>query len=373
MVNYTNFDLIVFDMEDALIDRSGALGSAVSRAVDTYLTVLLGVRPDGGPVFSVAAVSDFVSKQQFDSPLDVFHALLSFAIHSLPFELKEEAFYDYDGRDVLEAVKGSGLMAISLGELSKLCNVQEFTKMLRSKVGGLKGLIRARALKNQWLVLAEGHIMMDNLVKRIFAEVYLEDELFLREYGVERRFITDGACIRKEKSNLDPEEVAAIRRHCPMAVVTDRDQQEAQFVLNNCGIGKYIDVVVSADAMGMGMADPEEVVWIRSLGVGGAEAADYATRVADAIERTRAQEALEGVIRIGWVGNCGHEGRNLAGLKERYRLTVIATAFDEEQKTAAMLKEKGADIVVSDPESIFKVITERPGRSKRPMRTTFND
>lgn len=371
MINVTNFDLVVFDMEDVLIDRGDALGSAVSRAVDAYMTMLLGLRPEGGPVYSVSAVSEFVSRQQFEDPLDVFHALLAFAAHVIPVELNEDEFIDFDGRDLLEAVKNSGKIDLSLGQLSKLCNVQEFSRILRSKGGAIKGLNRQRTLKNQWLVLAEGHIMMDNLVKRIFAEVYLEDELFMKEYGVERRFITDRACIRKERGYLEPQDFEMMRRHCPMAVVTSRNQSEAQFVLDNIGIGRSIDVVVSADAMGMGMADPEEVVWIRSLGVGGADAADYATRVADAIERTRAQEALETVIRIGWVGDCSLEGRNLAHLKERYGMTIIGIALGNDPKLIAAQKEKGADIVVSDTDSLIRAITERQGRSRRPGRGQY--
>lgn len=373
MINYTNFDLVIFDMEDALVDRSEALGSAVSRAVDVYLTMILGLRPEGGAVYSVADVSEFVSLQQFDEPIDVFHALLAFAIHVMPVNLREEDYYDFDGRDVLEAVRNSGLVNMSLGELRKLCNVQEFSKILRSKGGGLKGLTRQRTLKNQWLVLAEGHILMDNLVKRIFAEVYLESELFMKEYGVERRFITDRACIRKEKGYIDPVDFEAIRRQCPISVVTSRDQNEAQFVLNNIGLGRFIDVIVSADAMGMGMAEADEVVWIRSLGVGGAEAADYSTRVADAIERTRAQESLESVIRIGWIGDCTVEGRNLAALKERYGMTLIGISFGGDPKNETALKDKGADVVVSDPESMLRAITDRSARAKRPMRNGYGD
>lgn len=373
MQNLTNFDLVVFDMEDALVDRSEALGSAVSRAVDAYLTMIVGLRPDGGPVYSIPQVSEFVSRQQFEEPLDVFHALLAFAAHVLPIDFREDDFPDYDGRDLLDAVRNSGRIKISLGELSKLCNVQEFSKILRAKGGAIKGLNRQRSLKNQWLVLAEGHILMDNLVKRIFAEVYLEDELFLKEYRVERRYITDKACIRREKGYIDPQDFEMIRRQCPVAVVTSRDQSEAQWVLNNIGIGRSVDVVVSADAMGMGMADPEEVVWIRSLGVGGAEAADYGTRVADAIERTRAQEALETVLRIGWVGDCSVEGRNLASLKERYGMTLIGIAFGDDPKISAALKDKGADIVVSDVDSMVKAITERYGRARRPMRQQYPD
>ncbi|MBP7382212.1 hypothetical protein KBA39_07395 [Myxococcota bacterium] len=372
-MNFSNFDLLIFDMEDALVDRSDALGSAVSRAVDTYLTMLLGLRPEGGPVFSVADVAEFVSRQQFEEPIDVFHCLLSMAISVMPIDMNESDFFDYDGRDVLEAVKNSGRLSMSLGELSKMCNVQEFSKTLRGKGGGLKGLKAQRNLRNQWLVLAEGHIMMDNLVKRIFAEVYLENELFMKEYGVERRFITDRACIRRERGYLEPDEIDSIRRQCPISVVTARDLAEAQFVLDNIGIGRYIDCIVSADAMGMGMADPDEVVWIRSLGVGGAEAADYATRVADAIERTRAQEALDSVIRIAWIGDCTIEGRNMSALKDRYGLTIIGISLAGDPKNVAALKDKGADIVVSDPESMLKAINERQGRARRPGRGAYND
>jgi len=359
-VNFSNFDLLIFDMEDALVDRSDALGSAVSRAVDTYLTMLLGLRPEGGPVFSVADVAEFVSRQQFEEPIDVFHSLLSMAIHVMPIDLNESDFYDYDGRDVLEAVKNSGRLSMSLGELSKICNVQEFSKILRGKGGGLKGLKAQRNLRNQWLVLAEGHIMMDNLVRRVLAEVFLGEDLFQKEFGRGRQFYLGDGTLDLETGWLTVQDLTFLRQRCPLATLTSRSQAEAQAALEVLGIASLIEVVVGRDSQGMGVADAEEVDFVRSLGIGATLMADYAVRVTEAIERVRAQEGIENLTRVGWIGNCAREGRNFQTLKERYRLTCIGVAFGSDRKTLSLQRERGADLVVTEPSQLLRVLPERP-------------
>lgn len=360
MANYSSYDVLVFDMEDALVDQSVSLGTALSRAVDTYMTALLGVAPEGGPVFTFEEVRSFVESQDFETDVDVLHALLVLALHSLSEELSEDEFRDYDGRELLDMVKESGKIKDSLGDVVRRKNLPEFLKMLRQKGGGKRGFSRIRGLRNQWLALAEGHIMMDNFVKRVLAEVYLGEELFQKEYGRERQFVQGEGAIGLEKSWLDVDELEQIRKRCPFAVITSRSQAEAQSVLDKIGMAKLFDVVVSQDAMGTGMADLDEVMWIRDLGVGGATAAEYSTRVMEALERIRAREGMEQIVRVGFVGNCAKDGRGVNPLKDRYRLTAIGCVFGQDKKILNAQREKGADVVVTEPAQLFRVLNERP-------------
>lgn len=355
----SNYDVIVFDVEDSLIDQTVSLPMAISRAVDAYLVNLVGVKPEGGPVFTRDEVKTFNEQHGFDTDFDALHALLTLALHTLSEEFQEDDFGGYDGRDLLDAVRASGRIQDSLGELAKRKNFQEFNKMLRQR-GGKRGFARIRGLRNRWMALAEGHIMMDNLVRRILAEVYLGEELFHKEYGQDRQFAKDEGVIQLETCWVDPDDMLQIRKRCALAAVTSRSQAEGQYVLGHVGIGSLFDVVVSADAMGPGMADLEEVSWIRSLGVGGAAAADYSTRVIDAIERTRAQEGIDTIMRVAYVGNCAADGRGLGGLKDRYRLTVMGCAFGADKKVLPLMKEKGADVVIAEPPQLLRYLSERP-------------
>ena len=131
-------------------------------------------------------------------------------------------------------------------------------------------------------------------------------------------------------------------------------------MLSNLGIDKLFDAIVSQDAMGIGMADLEEVSWIRDLGVGAVVEADYSTRVAEAIERVRAQAGLEQILRVAYVGDCTRENRAINTLKERYRMTAIGTVFGRDHLAAAAQREKGADIVVHDPGQLVRALSERP-------------
>lgn len=360
MANYSSYDVLVFDMEDALVDQGASLATAISRAVDAYLSSLLGVRPEGGPVFPADEVRHFMDAHDFDTDTDVLQALLTVAMHALAVELDEDDFLEHDGRDLLDAVRDTGRIDDSLGNIAQRKNMAEFTKLLRQRGGGKRGFARLRNLRNQWLVLAEGHIMMDNVVKRILAEVYLGAELFLKEYQRERQFYHETGVIGLERCWLEPAALASLRRRCAFAAVSSRSQAEAQFVLASIGIDHMFDVIVSQDAMGIGMANLEEVSWIRDLGVGGATAADYSTRIADAIERVRAQEGLEQIIRVGYIGNCAKEGRTIPPLKERYRLVAIGAAFGQDKKVIQAQRDKGADIVIQEPGQLIRVLSERP-------------
>ncbi len=355
----SNYDILIFDMEDALVDQSVSLCTAVSRGVDTYLVNLLGVKPAGGPVYSLEEVRAFTETNDFESDFEVLNALLANAVQHLSQEHHEDDFGGYDGRDLLDAVRTSGRILDSLGDLAARKGLPEFNKTLRSRGGGKRGFPRLKTA-NRWMVLAEGHIMMDNLVRRVLAEVYLGEELFAKEYGRPRQFVTEDGAIRLETSWLDPEDLLQMRKRCPFAVLTSRSQAEAQFALQNIGMGGMVDVIVGQDAMGMGMADQEEVTWIRNLGVGGASGADYGTRITEAIERVRAQEGIEQLIRIGYVGDVARDGRGFQQLKERYRMTVIGVAFGMDKKNLVAQKEKGADLVIAEPSQLIRVLSERP-------------
>lgn len=355
----SNYDVLVFDMEDALVDQSVSLGTAVSRAVDTYLTALVGVKPDGGPVYTVDDVKAFTEANDFDSDVEVLTALLANAVHHLTEDLTEDDFGGYDGRDLLDAMRTSGRIQDTLGDLAARKSLPEFQKALRSKGGGRRGFPRLKTV-NRWMVLSEGHIMMDNLVKRVLAEVYLGEDLFQKEYGRARQFVQAEGALGLETSWLDPEDLLQMRKRCPFAVLTSRSQAEAQAALQVIGMGGLVDVVVGQDAMGMGMADAAEVDYVRTLGVGGAHAADYSVRLAEAIERVRALEGIESLIRVGWVGNVAREGRSLQMVKERYRLSIIGVAFGQDKKVLMAQKEKGADLVIAEPPQLLRVLSERP-------------
>ncbi|MBM4394537.1 MAG: hypothetical protein FJ087_02470 [Deltaproteobacteria bacterium] len=360
MLSVSAYDIVVFDMEDALVDRRSSECAAISRAIDSYLTVLLGVRPEGGPVFTPDEVKAFMESQGFDPDEELLNVLLSVALHTLTAEPSEAEFGVWDGREMLEAVRKSGQIQDSLGDLGRRKNVHELVKLLKQKGGGKRGFGRIRGLRNRWLALSEGHIMMDNLVNRILAEAYLGEELFHKEYGQNRQFMHDDGTIALERAWLEPQDMSYLRQRAGLATVTSRSQGEAQYVLQILGIGQYLDAVVGQGAGGMGMPDEAESAWIRTLGVGGGTAADYATRVGEAIERTRAQEGLESTVRVAYVGNCAVDSRGLPGLKDRYQLTPIGCVFGQDPKVLQVQKEKGAAVVAPDPRVLLKVLSERP-------------
>jgi len=358
MQQVSAYDIVVFDMEDALVDRRSSECAAVSRAIDSYLTSLLGVGTAGGPVFTPDEVKSFMDSQGFEPDVELMNVLLALALHNLSVEIPERQFEGYDGRELLDAVRKSGLIKDTLGDLAGRKNLAEFGKMLRQKGGGKRGFARLRGLRNRFLVLSEGHIMMDNMAERVFAEAYLGEELFHKEYGQARLFVHEEGTIALEQAWLEAQDIAYLRQRTALAAVTSRRQSEAQHVLQMLGLAQYLVAVVGEG--GGWLESPEENEWMRSFGLGAGAGTDYPSRVSDAIERTRVQEALEGIPRVAYVGNCVPEQRGLVGLKERYNLVLIGCVFGQDPKLLQHQKERGATLVATDPKQLIKVLTERP-------------
>jgi phosphoglycolate phosphatase-like HAD superfamily hydrolase len=356
----SNYDIVVFDMEDALIDQGISLGTAISMAADAYLTSFVGVRPDGGPLYPTEEVKAFAAANGFEPDADLLHVLLVQALGSLSADLAEDDFDGMEGRDLMAALRQGGKVTESLGDLVRRKNLSEVGRQIRSKGGGKRGFQRLRAGRNRWLALAEGHIMMDNFVRRFLAESYLGTEMFTQVHGQPPQFVIGEGAIGLETSWIDLSGLNAIRKRCPMAAVTRRTQAEAQYVLRKLEMHGLLDVVVGLGAMGMGMATEDESSWIRTLGVTDNADAEYSTKVAEAIERVRIQEGIETMMRVAYVGSALPENRGISMLKERYRVTVIGTAFGQDRKLVPTQREHGADHAVADPGELLRVLSERP-------------
>ncbi len=356
----SNYDIVVFDMEDVLVDQGSSLGAAVSRAVDVYLTSLLGVKPEGGPVFPVATVHEFLEANGFSPDEDGLNVLLAAALNAFQVEFQENDLDACDSRDMLDEVRNSGRIDETLGGLAARTNLAEFGKALRGKGMGKRAFQRMRGLRNRFLSMAEGHILMDNFVKRVLAETYLGEELFQKEYNQPLQFVTGEGTIAGETGWVEPGMMAEMRKRSAMACITSRTQAEAQYVLNRIDIARYIDAVVSQDMMPGGAAGDGGAGWFRDLGVGGDTTGDYPIRLNEAIERVRIQEGIETMVRAAYVGNCAVDSRGLATLKERFRMTLIGCVFGQDRKALPIQKEKGADVTAAEPAQLVRILTERP-------------
>ncbi len=354
------YDVIVFDQEDALIDQGLSLPNAIVQAVDAYLVQLLGVKPEGAPLYTLDEIKLFADSQGFDTDVEILNALLIHAVHQFEAEFNERDFDATEGRDLLAEVVATKRITESLGDLARRKNLTEFDKLLRSRGGGRRGLSRVLGLRNRWLSMAEGHLLMDNFVERLLAEAYLGDEMFRSEHGQSCMFAPGEGAIGLEKPWLDPREVASVRQRCSMAAVTRRSHVQAQHVLKKAELLESIEVVISSKPGVTDTFASDEALWLRNLGVAENHEANYAQRVGDAIDRIREQAGMETIPRVAYIGNCAMDGRNLNSLKERYRLTLIGCAFGHDAKVVAAQKEKGADFVIATPEQFSRVLSERP-------------
>jgi len=361
MGEYANYDLVVLDLEDTLIDRSLALADAACRGVDAYLVELLGVSKEGGPLFTRQEAMAFAAQHGFTKGHDLMHALLLCALHSMPQEASEDEFGAYDGREMLHLVKQKQVFKTSLGELKRSLKMQEFKRLLKSRQPGGKALRRITGLRNQFLVLAEGHILMDNFVRRLFLEAYLGDDLFFREYNQHVQFVQGEPSLNLEKTYFTAEELAHLRRKFFLAGVTSRTHTEIQYCLEHLEIAKFFSTTVAKGSTGPGVVDEEAARLTMDLGIEEAMGdADYSAKVMQAIERVRGLEESQPVARVAFAGNCTPEERGLAGLKDRYRLTLIGVVYGGDKKAQSAQKAAGADMVATDPQSLFKILNEKP-------------
>lgn len=240
-------DVLIFDMDGVLVDVSGSYRKTIQKTVSLYLAFCFGFPEGKGTQVTEEEISLFKAAGGFNNDWDLTSGLLLYliSISGLPKRqtLKHCSSIDETLSFLKRETKAHRLSRKNLWERK---DIPAFTNKVRSAGGGLSGV--RKVLGSSWdgWLYGSGDLKGENLVKRIFQEVYL-GRRFRRCYGLERRFYRGKGFYLYEKLLIPRRMLATLRKRFWMGIASGRPRYEAELALRRFHLTSYFQRVVTLD------------------------------------------------------------------------------------------------------------------------------
>ena len=176
-----HIDLLIFDMDGVLVDVSRSYRQAIQQTVQIYFETCLGLKKGRRSLITKEDISLFKSIGGFNNDWELTSALILYllSISGIPPSPQRKPLPTI-GEVVQHLKTKSSPLHPQIYHLLEKKNLPPFLEWVKSYGGGLRGVRLAlretrRASWDGW-VYRSGDIDKENLVKRIFQELYLGDQ-----------------------------------------------------------------------------------------------------------------------------------------------------------------------------------------------------
>lgn len=240
-------DLLIFDMDGVLIDVSKSYRKTIQKTVHIYLEKCLGFRIEKRGMVKDEEVSLFKSVGGFNNDWDLTSGLLLYllSISNLPPYSKQKRLSNI--KEVMAHLKReASTFEPNKMDLSKKKHLARFLKEVKSFGGGLRGV--RQALKYSWdgWIYRSGDLDKENLVKRIFQELYLGRQ-FTSCYHLTPLFYRGPGLYLKEDLLIPRRILSVLRKRIRMGIASGRPRYEAELALKRFQLLPYFDSVITLD------------------------------------------------------------------------------------------------------------------------------
>lgn len=240
-------DVLIFDMDGVLVDVSGSYRKTIQKTVSLYLALCLGFSQGKETPVTQEEISLFKAAGGFNNDWDLTAGVLLYliSISGLPKRQTLKRFSSMD--ETLSFLKKeTKARRLSRENLLERKDIPAFTNKIRSAGGGLSGI--RKVLGSSWdgWLYGSGDLNGENLVKRIFQEVYL-GRRFRGCYGLERRFYRGRGFYLYEKLLIPRSMFATLRKRFWMGIASGRPRYEAELALRRFRLTSYFQRVVTLD------------------------------------------------------------------------------------------------------------------------------
>jgi HAD superfamily hydrolase (TIGR01548 family) len=340
-------DLLIFDMDGVLIDVSNSYREAIRRTVDIYLGKCLGFRTNRRFV-SKEEISLFKSIGGFNNDWDLTSGLLLYllSLSGLPPYKRKKRFASV--KEILCFLdESSRKFSRDPGELFRRKDLPPFAKKVKSLGGGLNGI--RRALNESWegWIYRSGDLARENLVERIFQEVYLGPKFSLRHH-LRPLFYRGRGLYAREKLLIPRRILSSLRTKARLGIASGRPRFEAELVLRRFRLLHYFDSVVTLDECA-----EEEARIFHTTGKRKHLLKPHPYSLLRVIEETRIPRP-----RCAYVGDVVDDMLAVRAIKNRIHVVAVGFLNDSRnrRKTRESLLKAGADGVISDPNELLDLL-----------------
>ncbi len=334
--------LVLFDIDGVLVDVRPSYYRVIQKTVIFYLRDILGF-PVPDDLVTEAHVAAVKRMGGFNNDWYSVVALLQTFLAAFP-PVSPPA-----GEDV-DALRAAVVPLTRVPDVEERLRAaaQRFLDIepaVRSAGGGLQGVIAVVGTRNHFLIRSGTWDPKDDLVVRIYQEIYLGPALFQQVYGMPAQFYHGPGLIDDEVRIISVETVAQLAEQYPLGLVTGRPRIEAEYALKHLHLWSYFRVLVSLDEVRMEMQrrGTEEF-----LGKPHPWSLLEAARVLDP----------GGRAAVVFVGDTNDDMRAAVRARPwRHTLAVGCTYVHKDPDEAARhLREAGADIIIHHPDEVISVL-----------------
>ncbi len=340
-------DILIFDMDGVLIDVSMSYRKAIERTIRLYLRTCLGFKYLNGNLIEGKDISLFKSVKGFNSDWDLTSGLLLYLLSLSPLPQDLKRIRPSSIEDLISHLKRES-SPFSSGKKNpfKRKHLSDFLKKVESKGGGLTGV--RKVLEGGWegWVYGSGDLNRENLIQRIFQEVYLGEKFYIH-YHLQPLLYKGKGYYRKEKLLIPRNILSSLRKRVRLVIASGRTRFEAELALKRFRISNLFDAVITLDDC---EKEEKRILQFKGKRVKCSKPSPYP------ILRAAGEIALHRP-KCGYVGDVVDDILAARGAKKE--LEVLAIGFishPEERHMRESLIKAGADLIIENPKDLLQLL-----------------
>ena len=345
-------DLLIFDMDGVLIDVSRSYRETIQRTVHIYLETCLGFERGKRRIVTKEDISLFKSVGGFNNDWDLTSGLLLYLLSISGFSpSSKNKYFSSIEKVILYLKKNPSKFCPKKASRFKKKNLSRFLEKVRVLGGGLRGI--RRALGDSWdgWVYGSGDLDQENLVKRIFQEVYLGRQ-FSSYYHLQPLFYRGQGLYLHERLLIPRRILSSLRKKLRMGIASGRPRFEAVLALKRFHLLPYFDSVVTLDEC---VEEETRILYAEGRRMNFSKPHPYSLlRVAQEIDIPNP--------RCGYVGDVVDD--ILAAQAAKKDLSILAIGFLGGRNKRKAMKESllrvGADFVIESPKELLQLLSPSP-------------
>jgi phosphoglycolate phosphatase-like HAD superfamily hydrolase len=225
--------LIIFDMDGVIIDVSRSYREAVRKTAFLFLQGAKGSAQLPDPLFPLSDLARLKQTGGLNNDWDLAALTISLLFSLIPTPAKPEI-----------------TASLSCYEESiRHCDVSSLAAFLNRSSSPLMELLgKYGRLKNPFVTdCYKGDVGSGNIIKQIFQEIYLGQNLFPMIYPLPSRFFKEEGLISQESLLIDNALFEDIARRHILAIATGRPRMEALYALDHFRIRDYFQRIITLD------------------------------------------------------------------------------------------------------------------------------
>ncbi|MBO7429807.1 MAG: HAD hydrolase-like protein [Spirochaetia bacterium] len=309
-------NLLVFDMDGVLVDVSASYREATRQAAYIFLKDCKGGSLLPNPLFSLEELAAVKQSGGLNNDWDMTHRVISLLL----------------------------VMAENTGADREQWDVGPLADYLHSAARPLSAIMESGRLSKAADQYYAGDVGSGNIIKQIFQEIYLGEELFTQTYGFAPQYCTQDGLILKEKLFTSRPLLQKLAAGSTLAIATGRPRSEALYPLKKHGLDMFSAIVALDDCEAEEKRILEKTGCRVSLGKPSPFMLDrIATLYPDA----------EKMYYFGDVGDDMKAAKN-----SNHPFTAVGIVYSAPDRDAAAksLLECGADILIHSPDELADII-----------------